>query len=192
MGGMGGGMGGGGGQGMGGGMGGMGGGMGMGGGGMGMGGGMGGGGMGGGFFNVPAEKVGRFRVPCVCLEHGKPEPRPAIPYQIKPIESFSTNPQLASMLTMFGKGQLDQRAVQAAAWHIANEMSWEELANKVEEIPGGQSEPYFSQEEIQRAYQIAQMAQQEAEKNPRKPGAEKTEKSPGEIAAERDAAGKGG
>ena len=62
------------------------GGMGMGGGGMGMGGGGMGGGGGGGFFNIPAEKVGQFKVQTVCLEHGKKDPRPAIPYEIKPIE----------------------------------------------------------------------------------------------------------
>ena len=88
------------------------------------------------------------------------------------------------MLNMFGRGQLDQRAVQAAAWHVANEMSWEELASKENEIPGGQSEPYFSQDEIRQAYQIAAIAQQEALKSPRKPEADKSEKSPGEIAAE--------
>jgi hypothetical protein len=59
------------------------------GGGQGMGGGMGGGGMGGGgggFFNVPAEKEGNFKVACMCLEHGKPEPRPSMAYKIVPLE----------------------------------------------------------------------------------------------------------
>ena len=64
-------------QGMGGGMGGM-----MGGGGMGGmmgGGGMGGMGMGGmgGMMNIPAEKTTKFKVPLVCLEHGKLDPRPS-------------------------------------------------------------------------------------------------------------------
>ncbi len=45
----------------------------------GMGGGM-GGMMGGGMMNVPPEKVGKFKVPTVCLDHGKAEPRAAIPY----------------------------------------------------------------------------------------------------------------
>ena len=56
-------------------------------------GGMGGGmGMGGGFFNVPAEKEGNFKVPCMCLEHGKPEPRPAMTYKLAPIETLSKKP----------------------------------------------------------------------------------------------------
>ena len=64
-------------QGMGGGMGGMGGG--------GMMGGMGGGGMGmgGGMFNVAPEKVGKFKVPTVCLEHGKHDPTPRVTYEIR-------------------------------------------------------------------------------------------------------------
>jgi hypothetical protein len=31
-------------------------------------------------FNVPAEKEGSFKVPCVCLEHGKAEPRSQMTY----------------------------------------------------------------------------------------------------------------
>ena len=34
------------------------------------------------FFNVPAEKIADLRVPCVCLEYGKPTPRAAIPYEL--------------------------------------------------------------------------------------------------------------
>jgi hypothetical protein len=64
--------------------------------GMGGGGGMGMGGMGGGMgmMNVPPEKVGQMDFVAVCLEHGKHEPRPNIPYEIKPLESFTTTPAM--------------------------------------------------------------------------------------------------
>ncbi|MGE0606473.1 MAG: hypothetical protein AB7O62_05040 [Pirellulales bacterium] len=148
----GGGMGGGGNQGGGGGMGGMG----MGGGGMG-GGGMGGGG-GGGFFNVPAQKVGKFRVPFMCLEHGKKDPRPGVPYKIIPIEQFTTNTSVHQLCTMLGQGNLNQRAAQVAAWHLANDMSFEELAAKRIERLDGSSYTYFSRQEILAGVQIARVA----------------------------------
>ena len=85
-------------QAMGGGMGGMGGGMGMG----GMGGGM-------GMMNIPAEKVAQFKVATVCLEHGKREPRSSVHYEIKPIDSFTTKPEIKELLTVFGKQHLNQR-----------------------------------------------------------------------------------
>ncbi|NLF07710.1 MAG: hypothetical protein GX594_06990 [Pirellulaceae bacterium] len=131
-------------------------GTGTGGGNQGMGGGM--GGMGGGMFCVPPEKVGKFKLPAVCLEHGKDEPRAAIPYEIKPIESFTTKAGVRETCEMLGMGQLDQRAAQAAAWHLNCDMSWEELAAKRIRHANGSTEPYFSPVEIQAGMTIAATA----------------------------------
>ncbi|MBX7073116.1 MAG: hypothetical protein K1X71_08200 [Pirellulales bacterium] len=143
-----------------------GGGMGM--GGMGMGGmGMGGGGMGGmgggGFFNVPAEKVGKIKVECVCLEHGKSEPRAAIPYEIKPFNEFSSDKRVAQVLRLLAAGKSSQRVAQAATWHLTDNMSWAELANKQIEHIGAPNEPYFSAAEIQAAMQMVSVATHMAE-----------------------------
>ena len=149
-------------QGMGGGMGGMG----MGGTGMG---GMGGGGMGGGgFFNVAPEKVGQFKVATVCLEHGKAEPKP-IPYQIKPIDTFTSKPGVRELCQALAAGQIGQRAAQAAAWHLNNDMSWEQLAAKRLRFANGTSRPYFTQEELQGGMQVAAVAVKVAEERQKQP-----------------------
>jgi hypothetical protein len=114
-----------------------------------------GGGMGMGMMNIAPEKVAQFRVATVCLEHGKREPRSAMPYEIKPIEVASSKPEVKELLTTFGKRQLNQRATQAAAWHLASGLSWEQLATKQAEQLGGFSEPYFHPAELQAAMQIA-------------------------------------
>jgi hypothetical protein len=125
----------------------------------GMGGGMGGGGMmGGGMFGVPPEQVGKFKVPTVCLDHGKAEPRAAVPYEIKPIERYTSKPGVRELCQMIGSGQISQRAAQAAAWHLNNDMSWEELTNKRLRRANGTSQPYFSPAEIQAGRQIAATA----------------------------------
>ncbi len=148
----------------GGGMGGMGGGMGgggMGGGGQGFGGGMGGmggGGMGMGMMNVPAEKVGKLKVTTVCLEHGKPEPRPAMKYRIAPIEELTDRPAVKELCCMLGTGRVDQRAAQVAAWHLNNDMSLQELAAKRLEYANGTSSPYFSPQQLQVGMQLIGMA----------------------------------
>ena len=121
----------------------------------GMGGGMGGMGGGMGFGNIPPEKVAKFKVPTVCLDHGKAEPRAAIPYTIKPIESYSSKPGVRELCVMLGSGQVSQRAAQAAAWHLNNGMSWEELAAKRIRHLNGESRPYFTPAEIQAGMQIA-------------------------------------
>jgi len=155
-----GGMGGGGMQGMGGGMGGMGGGMG--------GGGM--GGMGGGFFNVPPEKVGDFKVPTVCLEHGKDEPRPNGKFVIKPIEQFSDKPEVHELCRLLGAGCLNQRAAQVAAWHLNSDMSFRQLAAKRLRFANGSSRPYFSPQELHGGMQLSAMAANLAEQRRKSPG----------------------
>jgi hypothetical protein len=126
------------------------------GGGMGGGGGMMGGG--GGMFSLPPEQVGKFKVATICLEHGKKEPRPAVPYEIKPVESFTSNPGVREVCEMLGSGQVNQRAAQAAAWHLSNGMTWQELANKRLRRANGMTQPYFSPAEIQAGIQIATSA----------------------------------
>ncbi len=138
---------------------------GMGGGGMG-GGGMGGGGMGGGMFNVAPEKVGKIKVTTVCLEHGKKEPAARIPYKIVPIESFTDRANVIELCKMLGRGEIDQRAAQVTAWHLANDMSWEELARKEIKHLNGVREPYFTRAELLRALRIAQAANDRAKDNP--------------------------
>jgi hypothetical protein len=179
MGGMGGGMGGGGfgtgggGQGMGGG---FGGGMG------GMGGGMGGfggggfGGMGGGFFSVAPDKVGKIKVSTVCLEHGKDEPTPRMKYTIRPIEVLTKDPRVIELCKMVGRGEVPQNAAQATAWHLANGLSWQELAVKDRIRSRFGTVKYFSPQELQLAVNIMAVATQRAKKTP-----EPNTPSPGEI-----------
>lgn len=134
------------------------------------GGGMGGMGGGGGFFNVPPEKVGKFDVTTVCLEHGKGEPRAAIPYEIKPLESFTTKPGVRELCELLGGGQVNQRAAQVAAWHLNNGMSWQELAAKRLRHANGTSQPYFTAEEMQGGMKIVatavSLAEQRQQQNP--------------------------
>ena len=120
------------------------------------GGGMGGGG--GGFFNIPAERVAQIKGTTVCLEHGKPEPRPAMAYEIKPIESFTDKPEVQELCRMVGSGRINQRAAQAAAWHLNNGMSWAELAAKQTRYANGATQPYFHPQELQAAVRITQAA----------------------------------
>lgn len=134
---------------------GVGGGFGGGGGGLGGGGGFGGG---GGAFNVAPERLAQIPVPCVCLEHGKPDPRTAIPYQIRPVSEFTTDTRVHALLALLGSGKLDQRAAQAAAWHLADGMSWQELAAKQIVRIGLGSEPYFSPAELNTAREASAAA----------------------------------
>lgn len=149
------------GQGMGGGM--MGGMGGMGGmmGGMGGMGGMGMGGMGmGGMMRVAPNKPTKLTVPCVCLEHGKPDPNPRMKYQIVPLEYVNSDPRVAELCSLLGQGRIPQNTAQAAAWHFTDGLTWEELSqkNRVESRYTGNVR-FFTPGELQAAFQLSNTIQ---------------------------------
>jgi hypothetical protein len=168
----------------------MGGGMGMGGGGMGMGGGggggqqqamggggggmggggMGGGGMGGGgggmggFQNIEPGRVRKVKVTTVCLEHGKKDPNPRTKYDIVPIENFTRNSQVIELCRMLGSGKLDQMSAQAATWHLTDNLSWQQLVQKIGATHlNGSSERYFHPNQVAMGMRYVQIAQQRAQ-----------------------------
>jgi len=129
------------------------------------------GGWGGGLFNVAPEAVGQLRCPAVCLEHGKKDPRPGIPYQIKPIEQFTDNEAVHEVVRMLSAGAVPQRVAQAAVWHLNNGLSWQQLAGKQLRFADGTSRPYFSPLEIRAGMQVAAAATRLAEQRHSGPSA---------------------
>ncbi len=136
-----------------------------------MGGGMGGmgmggmGGMGGGFFNVAPDKVVKAKFAAVCLDHGKEDPNPRIEYKLIPIDEYAKNPAVTEVIKLMLAGKLDQHSAQAAAWHLQNGLSWEELAKKIGvKHLDGSVEAYFSPVNLQRALAATRIAKERAEK----------------------------
>ena len=127
------------------------------------GGGMGGGGMMGGFQNIDPGKVNRFKCTTVCLEHGKKEPHARAKYDIVPLNEFTDDKNVAEICYMLGFSGINQNAAQAAAWHFTDEMSWEELANKIgAEHLNGTVDPYFQPQQLRWGFAIASEAQRRA------------------------------
>jgi hypothetical protein len=130
-------------------------------GGMGMGGMM--GGM-GGMFNVAPEKVAKIKLVTVCLDHGKEDPNPHVEYKLVPIESYVKDPAVTEVIKLMLAGKVDQHSAQAAAWHLQNGLSWQELATKIgaKHLDGSVS-PYFNPVNLQRALAATKLAKQRAE-----------------------------
>jgi hypothetical protein len=114
-----------------------------------------GGAQGGGMFSLPPEKTRVVKVTTVCLEHGKPEPSPLRPYKLVELESYSDDPRLAELMTSIGRGEVSQKVAQAAAWHIANGLTWEQLAaEKIDHAGGDPDEPFLTPAELRAASQV--------------------------------------
>ncbi len=125
----------------------------------------GGGGTGSGLFNVPPEKVAKHEVGFVCLEHGKPDPRSTMQYELKPISAITTDPAVVEILRLHGQGQVPHAVVQAAVWHLANGLSWQQLASKERKNLSIPNTPYFSQVALQRAGRLVAYVQHHAQTN---------------------------
>ncbi len=108
---------------------------------------------GGNNWSLAPEKVVREDVKTVCLEHGKREPSRHMKYELKPLESVTSSPEVQMLCELVGSGAVDQDAAQAAVWHYNNGLSWEELANKTLRRPGAYTESYFSRRQM--AYAVA-------------------------------------
>ena len=106
-------------------------------------------------------------------------PVPRIPYEIRPLESATSNPEVVEVCRMLGTGQLNQRAAQAATWHLNNGMSWEQLAAKQYHYADSRTSPYFSAAEIQAGMQIAAAAARTVQEHHQQPATETT--SPGQT-----------
>lgn len=144
-----------------------------------MGGGMGGMGMGGGMFNIAPGKVGRVEVGIVCLEHGKEDPNPRIEYTIKPITSFTQDPKVIELCKLMAKSDMTQNVAQAAAWHLTDGLSWQELAMKDRvRLSNGYVEKYFDARELffaQKAVTVATQLASEVERSATSTSAERAE-----------------
>jgi len=118
------------------------------------------GGGGSGLFRVAPEKVRKIKVPCACLQHGKPDPTPRMKYEIRPIETLTRDERVIELCLMLGRREIPQSAAQAAAWHLANSLSWQQLAakNRVESRLRNYADRYFSPRELDLAMRIASEA----------------------------------
>ena len=83
-----------------------------------------------------------------------------------PAEDHLDRPAVVELLKAFGRGELNHAATQAAAWHLNNDLSWPELAAKLQGTRRSpRRPPYFSREEIQAGAAYANEAARLAEAN---------------------------
>jgi hypothetical protein len=85
-------------------------------------------------------------------------------YTIKPLSTVSTDPKIYELCRMLANDEVTQLVAQAAAWNIANGLSWDELLvkNRVE-LMGGYYERYFTPTQLQIAHKIVDVAGERAE-----------------------------
>ena len=83
-------------------------------------------------------------------------------YKIVPLEEVNADPRVRDLCAVLGQGKVAQNTAQAAAWHIANHMSWDQLAhkNRIESQYIGNIK-FFDPIELQTAFQLTGLINQE-------------------------------
>ena len=113
------------------------------------------------FFNVEPEKVIPVKLRTVCLQFGKAEPNPRVAYQVKPLEAVTRKPGVREVCRLLA-GELDQKIIQAAAWHLNNGLSWEDLQRKHYKSDFGISEPILTSRQVKEGRRLAEAALEQA------------------------------
>lgn len=106
-------------------------------------------------FNIPPEQVAKITVPAVCLDFGKPTPRAAMKYELTAINDASDKPGVAQLCEMLGDKSVDREAIQLAAWHLNNDVSWEKLSSQRTKVAFG-TRPRYSKDLIASAKRLAE------------------------------------
>ncbi len=120
------------------------------------------GGGGGGFFSIPAERVAMVPFNSACLEYGKPDPRARMTYKLVRTEDYTDDPRLQELIKLVASKRIPAQVAQAAAWHIANGMSWQELAQLKDDHIGVPDTPHFTYAQLAGAQQLVSAAQARA------------------------------
>jgi len=126
------------------------------------GGGLGGGGQGGGFFRVEPDRPRKMTVATVCLNHGKADPNPRMKYKLVRLAEVNGSMVVEGICRGLASGKVSQNVAQAAAWNVANGLTWEELIQKpkvVSEYTG--VEMFFSKFEVQAAMRLTELVKTE-------------------------------
>ena len=113
-------------------------------------------------FNIAPEKVAHLKLPSVCLDHGHPDPRPAMQYRLEPIASVTELKELVLLCSRLGSAEVSQRVAQAAAWHLSNGKTWEQLqAMRIRGL-GRPDRPFFHAYEVVQAKKLVEELAAEA------------------------------
>lgn len=133
-------------------------------------------GMPGGVFSVPSEKTVQVQFNSVCLNHGKPTPRPAMEYKLVPVGTYTDDPVLQELLANVGTGTVDRATAQAAAWHLTDKLSWEQLSAQALEYIGGRRDALFSRKQIDNAMALVKQAELKSQERAKIAAAKSTKK----------------
>lgn len=119
-----------------------------------------------GFITIPPGKSVQLTLKSVCLNYGRPDPMSKMTYRLVSVETFSTDPVLAELLESYSP-RVDQDVMQAAAWHVANDMPWNQISQLPLRSLAATSAKLFNTKDVQSAQRLVDAAKERAPDRPK-------------------------
>lgn len=115
-----------------------------------------------GVATIPAGLTVQVSLKSVCLNYGRPEPSSRMAYKLVDPAKTAASPALIELLASYGP-RINQETMQAAAWHLANDLEWSQVAGLPDRSIPGTSARLFSAAQVRSAQQLVAAAEQRAE-----------------------------
>lgn len=119
------------------------------------------------FFSIPPEKTVQLAFNSVCLNYGLREPHAGMKYKLAKAEAVTSDPALLQLLEDYSP-RTNRDVQQAAAWHLANGLTWEQIARLADEKVPGNPVLMFSPQTVQAAKALVEKAEKAAADRPAK------------------------
>jgi hypothetical protein len=107
----------------------------------------------GGLATIPAGASILVQLKTVCLDYGAPDPQPNMTYRLLPIDQYTQDRHLIALLESYSE-RVPPNAMQAAAWHVANGLTWSQLAQLPQRSLAGIVAPVFQTRDLQLAQRL--------------------------------------
>ena len=79
-------------------------------------------------FSIPPEAIVQLEMRTVCLDYGVADPDVGVKYELQKLETAIADPVLRQLFEDYSP-RVDQDVMQAAVWHLASGLSWQQIAN---------------------------------------------------------------
>jgi hypothetical protein len=110
----------------------------------------------GGLFQIPEGRVTKIDLPAVCLEHGKRSPNHRIPYELRPLDQLTSDPEVTALVASLNDSRVDREIVQIAAWRVTSGWTWEQMSQMTVRRPWGAVEPKFAPSSLAAAKKLTE------------------------------------
>lgn len=107
----------------------------------------------GGLATIPAGKSILLKMKTVCLNYGRPDPMSRMTYRLVSVDEYSSDPVLTELLESYND-RVEQDTMQAATWHVANGLSWDQVRQLPDRHLPGVSATLFTPRDVKSAEQL--------------------------------------